>query len=151
MFKGFTKICNTTNNTGFLSFDSVDPHRPPMSIPLVSVNNLWYHDNATLQQSTTNSSSPTPTINKLSNAASYKLWHQRLCYPGTNVMSNIHKHALNVPTLKGNSFWKCPSCMSGKFDKSYHIKEKTSKKTQPPVHHSFASLYDDIRLPQGKP
>lgn len=86
----------------------------------------------------------------MSQAASYELWHQRLCHPGTNIMQNIHKHSKGVPILKGNTFWKCPSCLQGKCDKSYHIKSTPSKR---PAHVPLQSLKEenDFYLPNALP
>ena len=92
----------------------------------------------------------------MSQAASYELWHQRLCHPGNNVMQNIHKHTTGVPILKGNTFWKCPSCMQGKCDKSYHLKSAPSKKPpKVPIHQTLAQLHnnpeDDFYIPNALP
>lgn len=117
--------------------------------PLISNNNLWYHaDTIHDQHSSSSNELPTfapKTIHAMSNAASFELWHQCLCHPGRNIMDNIHKHT-NVPQLQGNTFWKCPSCMSGKFDKSYHVREKNASKIT-----SWNEKIDDIYLPQAKP
>ena len=54
-------------------------------------------------------------VNRLSDAASWELWHQRLGHSGTSVLETIHDHAEGVPRLHGNAFYKCPSCMPGKL------------------------------------
>ena len=126
-FRGFSKICNTQKNEGFLTLDPVDWNKQDshlhVVLPLTSHNNLWYHDDAFdfPRAVFTGTNPPRPTIRKLSHSANFELWHQRLCHPGNSIMANIHQHVKNVPSLKGNSFWKCPSCLSGKFDKSYHV------------------------------
>ena len=146
-FKGFTKICDCSSNKGSLIFEPIEDSYSPTILPLVSKNNLWYHEDSNRSMNNKDSS-PQPVINSLSNAAAFELWHQRLCHPGTNVMNSIHKHAKNVPQLKGNSFWKCNSCLSGKFDKCYHVKAreaKTTTKVQPEISE------DDIYMPNAKP
>ena len=121
-FKGFSKICDCTKDKGYLSLDAHD-QQDNMIIPLVSYNKLWYHDCTTI-----NSHNLKPVINKLSQAASYKLWHQRLCHPGKSTMQKVHLHATGIPPLKGNSFWKCSSCMTAKCHKSYHTSRQAVKK-----------------------
>ena len=148
-FKGFTKMCDCTSNRGYLSLDSISSNQDNSLIPLISYNNLWYHEDSQCLRSQIKPTHPTmqPTINSMSNAASFELWHQRLGHPGRNIMDNIHKHS-NVPQLRGNSFWKCPSCMSGKFDKSYHMKQVSkpgATKRSLPV-----DVDDDIYLPNAK-
>ena len=163
-FQGFRKICDCKQNTGFLTFDPL-PHQSGAVMSLSSNNNLWYHDDSVKQ--TRDSvlynkahESTQPTLHKLSSAASYELWHQRLCHPGTNVMQTIHKHADNVPQQKGNSFWKCPSCMMGKCTKSYHTsipsnqkKSKSNNKItlQDLLPDPTEEEKDDIHLPKALP
>ena len=177
-FSGFSKVCNTHSNQGLLFFDAKDNPDDTVVLPLRSFgNNLWYHDatmdgtlpyimntKSSVPNSTTysqSSSSPylqpsssqhKPCINKLSHAAEHELWHQRLAHPGTNAMNTIHHHAINVPKLRGNSFWKCPSCMACKSTKSYHIRNnhKSNKKV------TLSDLlepteYDDLSLPTALP
>ena len=71
IFKGFSKICDCEKNKGYLSLDA-HAEEKSVIIPLVSYNKLWYHDVGELTQM-----NPTPVVNKLSQAASYELWHQR--------------------------------------------------------------------------
>ena len=148
-------------------------------LPLRSFgNNLWYHDadmdgnlpyimntesteSNSISYNQTSSAShlqPSdtklkPTVNKLSYADEYELWHQRLAHPGVNVMSTIHQHALNIPKLNGNSFWKCPSCMACKSTKSYHIRDRPSTKKKVTLDDLLAPKeFDDIlHLPSALP
>ena len=82
-------------------------------------NNLWWHtpDHHPLCRPivTDETYGDDLRANKLSNAAKWELWHQRLAHCGTRVLENIHLHAEGVPKLQGNAFYKCPSCMSGKL------------------------------------
>ena len=57
----------------------------------------------------------TPTVNCLSDAAKWELWHQRLAHPGNRIMEQRHIHADGVPALRGNVFFQCPSCMKNKL------------------------------------
>ena len=128
-FKGFQKICDCEKNKGYLQFDAKNDSNNSLVLPLIGKNNLWYHETMTTQQEPARQDSHIHqmSINKLSNAASYEIWHQRLCHPGKNVMQSIHKHSIGIPPLKGNSFWKCNSCMSSKSQKTYHTKDHKSK------------------------
>ena len=82
-------------------------------------NNLWWHtpDTNPLCRPMANDETTSEDLraNKLSNAAKWELWHQRLGHCGTRVLENLHKHVIGVPKLQGNAFYKCPSCMSGKL------------------------------------
>lgn len=152
-FQGFRKICDCHNNKGYLILDARSNQHQAASFRLESYNHLWYHVEGAIPNTTITTKHQ---IHSMSQAASYELWHQRLCHPGTNVMQNVHKHTKGIPRLKGNSFWKCPSCMNGKCDKSYHITSKPSKKpTNVPLHKVSVSQHleeeDDFYLPQALP
>ena len=89
-------------------------------------NDLWFHDiNSIVPPS--NSIVKRATIHKLSNAAKYELWHQSLGHPGSKTMESIHQHANGVPQLKGNPFYRCPACMSGKLCIKRPIGKSTAK------------------------
>ena len=93
---------------------------------LYSNNDLWYHDMFQTNQNDL-AEIETVCVKSLSDAASYELWHQRLAHPGETIMSTVHKHVRGVPKLRGNSFWKCPSCMSSKIHKR-SFKDKSPHK-----------------------
>ena len=159
-FKGFQKVCDCNTNKGYLCFNTNDPNASEPILPLFSQNNLWYHQtNNECSTINTQPSSEPIQINKLSKAASYELWHQRLCHPGKNIMESIHNHALGVPKLKGNSFWKCPSCMSAKCQKTYHTQpqlhqpnRKWKKATlQDLLFEEDEDQEDELHLPQALP
>ena len=59
----------------------------------------------------------------MSNAAQYELWHQRLGHPGKTTMECMHHHSIGIPSLKGNTFYGCPTCMPEKLS----IKRKFGK------------------------
>lgn len=148
--KGYHKVCDFHNNTGYLIFESSLTNQEDIIFKLYARNNLWYHQTTPITSTT---STDTNTINKMSTAASYELWHQRLMHPGTNVMQTVHKHVKGVPKLNGNSFYKCMSCMTGKCEKSYHTvstKKKQSILGQM-LHPSKEDSIDDIHVPGSSP
>ena len=112
-------------------------------IPLVRTNALWYHKlnhQSTLDeqmQYLTSQMTTGITINRLSDAVQWELWHQRLAHPGTNFLQATHKHADGVPKLCGNAFYHCLSCM-------------TSKTTKLPGHHqSLGATWQSTSPPQS--
>ena len=155
-FTGFSKVCDCSKKQGYLSFNTHDANAQQAIIPLTSKNDLWYHSFSTSHTPHSNLDT-TKSINRLSQAANYELWHQRLCHPGQTIMDTIHKHADNVPKLKGNSFWKCPSCMQGKCTKSYHTKQCKPKQKSKFKKVTLQDLLyqdpekDDIYLPKALP
>lgn len=93
-------------------------------------NDLWYHNMFHTEHNTLDDFKRNNVrVNNLSDAASFELWHQRLAHPGESVMNTIHKHVQGVPKLRGNAFWKCPSCMSSKIHKrSFKLKQSQQNK-----------------------
>ena len=86
-----------------------------MVFPLYLQNDLWYHTDLKVDRTANHLISPELRVNRLSDAAQFELWHQRLAHCGSGVLEEIHKHVDGVPKLRGNAFYKCPSCMSGKL------------------------------------
>ena len=106
---GFHQWSNVKTNEGVLSFVDGD-NNTVFLISMKGENDLWFHS----------TDAPPITVksihvNALSDAALWELWHQRLGHCGRWAMENAHKHVDGVPKLRGNSFYKCPSCMSGKL------------------------------------
>jgi hypothetical protein len=99
----------------------------------------------------------TPQLNRLSNAAKFELWHQRLGHPGLSTMQNIHKHAKGITALKGNSFYRCPSCMSGKLCTKVPIGKKNRNNklgasiTTTPSTTLQDKTNDNIHIPESLP
>ena len=112
-FVGFHQFSNLHTGKGYLAFVQSDSSCSSVKVRLQEQNGLWYHE--------IESGSYAPLdadglqVNALSDAAKYELWHQRLGHCGAWVLENAHKHVGGVPKLKGNAFFKCPSCMSGKL------------------------------------
>ncbi len=133
-------------------------------------NNLWWHtsDSHPLCRpiATDETVGEDLRANKLSNAAKWELWHQRLGHCGTRVLENIHKHVHGVPKLQGNAFYKCPSCMSGKLctKQPTHRKgnlgtvidndnneEKSSNSNPLESQEALDAWLDEIHLPDAEP
>jgi hypothetical protein len=137
-YSGFVKYCDIEKNRGYLTFIGRDIHKNA-TMPLISVNKLWFHDSSLISTVPSRISPtvafPKPSdhsvIRKLSDAASYELWHQRLGHCGTSTMAIIHKHVQGVPKLKGNSFYRCPSCLAGKAGKHSHRTPKNTISPKP--------------------
>ena len=126
-FSSFEQHSNCDTNDGCIQFIGRDGHQD-FSLPLTCSNDLWYH----VQPST--SSHNKASINKMSAAATYELWHQRLAHAGATVMSNIHQHAIGVPKLNTNAFYRCAACMSGKLTtKRPYCKPKQKHQKKPPT------------------
>ena len=120
-YNAWLKYCDCDNKEGTLKLVGRN-NVPTLSFKIYCHNDLWYHD----QTSVGDTSSP--TIKHLSNAATYELWHQRTAHAGTNTLETLHKHVLGVPALKGNAFYRCPSCMSGKLCTKRSIGKPTTSK-----------------------
>lgn len=123
-FSSFIQYSNCEDNTGYIKFVAKEGH-DNMNLPLTCKNDLWYHvlPAKTYQEKV--------AINRISAAALYKLWHQRTVHAGSTILQKLHQHAKGVPKLKGNVFYQCPSCMSGKLSTKRNIKSKGTKTTSP--------------------
>ena len=109
---GFNQWSDVSTKTGHIQFLYSDPdNQQNFRINLLEDNGLWYHSDAAY----ISTSSGEIHVNALSDAAKYELWHQRLGHCGSWAMTEAHKHCVGVPKLRGNSFYKCPSCMMGKL------------------------------------
>ena len=112
-----------------------------MRLPVTCSNDLWYHSTSSV------SMGDQAKVNRLSNAARYELWHQRTVHAGTNTLESLHKHANGVPPLKGNAFFRCPSCMSGKLATKQPIGKKKNINNTKPIDDDN----DDIYIPNAEP
>ena len=115
-FVGYQKLLRLDKNSGHIRLIPREGHSE-IQIPIYTDNDLCYHRHThTFIEPEKWGGAPTcPTINRLSDAAKWELWHQRLVHPGTRVMEQQHQCSDGVPPLRGNAFWRCPSCMSGKL------------------------------------
>jgi hypothetical protein len=55
------------------------------------------------------------SLTRTTQAGQYELFHQRFGHTGERTMQNLHLHVDDVPVLKGNSFYKCLSCLHAKM------------------------------------
>jgi hypothetical protein len=120
-YTAWLKYCDCDEKEGTLKLVGRNDN-PTLSFKIHCHNDLWYHDPSSVGDTTT------PSIKHLSNAASYELWHQRTAHAGTNTLETLHKHVIGVPALKGNAFYRCPSCMSGKLCTKRSIGKPTTSK-----------------------
>ena len=150
-FTAWLKYCNCDDNKGVLKLIGRNG-QDNLSFAIHCSNDLWYHAPDSIGNSTA------PTINRISNAASFELWHQRTAHAGINILDKLHKHSIGVPPLKGNSFYRCPSCMSGKLCTKRAIGKPTPSKgaqLPPPTSinkdKSAPDDTDDIHIPNSEP
>ena len=139
-FSSFIQYSNCDNNSGNIRLVARHGH-DDFIMRLTCNNDLWYH---ILPSSTTEDKC---RINKMSAAAQYELWHQRTGHAGHTVLRNLNKHAEGVPLLKGNAFYKCPSCMTGKLcTKRPYKKTSVQKHSKEEEEHG-----DDMDIIHGQP
>ena len=141
--------------------------QPNLTFRTTGTNDLWFHDpnEFILPNNVVNNLNSTSsaldknrlTINRLSDAASYELWHQRLGHCGQTVLQCIHKYVKGVPKLRGNAFYKCPSCMTRKLCIKQTIGQTIRKNTKQQHletddhNNTFEELQDDIFVPNALP
>ena len=115
-FIGYQKYLRIDKSVGHIRLIAREGHQD-IHIPIYAVNDLCcHHHSHTIADPTKWQDGPgTPTVNRLSDAAKWELWHQRLVHPGTRVMEQHYLCSDGVPQLRRNAFWRCPSCMSGKL------------------------------------
>lgn len=165
-FHAYMIYANTETNTGELRLVEKKGGNPTtVDFPLFCVNDLWYHGFNTRptqrkkRKSTISATTADPqgsvVIHSLSDAAKFELWHQRCAHRGRKTLENLHKHAIGVPKLRGNAFWKCPSCLPSKLcTKIDHSKsDRQSTKTDENGGHEKPKHdeEDDIFLPNARP
>jgi dUTP pyrophosphatase len=152
-YNGWMQFSNCDNRTGKIKLIPRAGHSE-ITFATICNNDLWYHDPDSIGP--TSNSSKTPQINRLSNAAKFELWHQRLGHPGLSTMQIIHKHVKGITALKGNSFYRCPSCMSGKLCTKVPIGKKVKNNKlgasipSPPTQPQH-EMNDSIHLPESSP
>ncbi len=149
-YYGWLQYANCTRRHGTITLlgkDGVDNE----VFPIFSTNDLWYHEPYSIGPV------DQPKINRMSNAARYELWHQRTAHAGIKTMEILHLHADGVPKLKGNAFYRCPSCMSGKLSTKQPIGTKSKKHQQyqeptdrPPDDNNDDAV-DEFFLPNAQP
>ena len=109
-FHGWVKYANCDSNKGTLKLLGRNDTSTKI-FHIYCANDLWYHHHDSILDNHNSDAK----IRPLSVAAKYELWHQRTAHAGFNTLEHLHKHVTGVPPLKGNAFYRCPSCMSGKL------------------------------------
>ena len=150
---GWYQYANLDNNNGILGFSLRSGAK--LEFNLHCHNNLWYHS-IDAQKHTNNQGS---VVNVLSDSQSFQLWHSRLGHPGINTMQTIHHHATGIPKLKGNAFWRCPSCTPMKLTIKKPLYEYSKRKPVKPNEintttdstNKDITFSDDIFLPSAQP
>ena len=123
-YQGFTINVSVIKGTGTIKFINNDGicHA---TYPIQMANGLWYSiDRRTPQKCVRSQHNKriNAIINRLTIAAQYELWHQRLGHPGESTMKGIHKLVKGVPKLRGHAFHRCLSCMLSKMSKCTNCK-----------------------------
>jgi deoxyuridine 5'-triphosphate nucleotidohydrolase len=170
-YKGWEKSVDRDRLQGQLRFVAREGYED-MFFPLYSENDLWYHSDLSVDKTLNHLSSDGLRVNHLSDAAKFELWHQRLAHIGSGTLGIMHKSADGVPPLRGNAFYKCPSCMAGKLctknpRRSPNLGSTTSNKpcSDPSENPSneweglkldesedeFQEYMDELHLPQAQP
>ena len=139
-FSSFIQYSNCDDNDGNIKLIGRQGYNN-FILQLKCINDLWYH---TTPSSTTESKA---TVNRLSTAATFELWHQRLAHAGQSTMQMMDKHAIGIPRLKGNAFFRCPSCMTGKLCTKRKVHQKQAVTKQKVTEEEYQEI-DDI---QGEP
>lgn len=178
-FVAYQHYANIDTDTGFLRF--IAREGANVTFPLSSKNLLWFHkadtfvsdpmalrsmniDQQCCSSCTSNASGSQflpMTINRLSDAASFELWHQRLMHPGINTMKHQAQASLGVPPLKGNAFYKCASCMASKCTKKpvrTSLGTQQKKNSTPDIatasddiNKVIDDIVDDVYIPDALP
>ena len=68
-----------------------------------------------------------PTVQKLSRAAEYHLYHLQYGCAGERDLGSVHHHADNQPKLHKHAFFKCDTCCRTAGEMQYPAKEYDSK------------------------
>ena len=121
-FVGYQKYMNLDDEDGHILLVAWEGAND-VTIPLYQANDLCYHcqSHYTLCPKDIanglgmDNFNRNFTINRLSDAAKWELWHQHLAHPGNCVTEQQYKHADGIPPLKGNTFYWCLSCMPNKL------------------------------------
>ena len=126
-FYGYQKRVNFDHCHGDIRFNARDGLED-VTLQVTAKNDLWYHSDIHIVKNTDDFEQPTaapstdpssaqfqPRINFLSDSAKFELWHQRLAHIGKEKLESLHKYCDGVPKLRGNAFYRCPTCLSSKL------------------------------------
>ena len=143
LYSGYHIYTNLDSKEGSIRLISREGDTNDAIWHIYSDNGLWYHQESRTQQMV-KQDHKCMNISAISAAAKYELWHQRLAHCGTWALENMHHYTIGVPKLKGNSFYKCPSCMSAKLATKQTSNKKRTLGTE--------IIYEDTRdKPQTHP
>ena len=128
-YRGFTIHSDIIIKKGYIKYLNIDGicHA---QYPIEMHNGLWYFVDTGLTDKEARlrtKRSAHAIINKLSTAATYELWHQRLGHPGQTTMKEIHHYVQGIPQLKGNAFHRCLSCTLAKMSKQPSVQDKQNE------------------------
>jgi hypothetical protein len=107
-FHSWTQHANLQDNEGYITFTSHAGEDHHVTYPLVHRNGLWYYN---YNDVTDYSTDHKPTVNRLSFAGLYDLYHARLGHPGERTLSIVHLHVDGIPKLVKPFLYKCRTCM----------------------------------------
>ena len=148
---GWYQYSNVDKSTGTLGFCLRNGDK--IEFDLKCHNNLWYHQyHKNLKLENMGS-----VAKVMSDTQNYTLWHSRLGHPGSATMQSIHLHANGVPKLKGNTFFRCPSCMPMKIAIKKPLHESSHRKPVKPkeivtvYENDSHVLPDDLHMPKAMP
>ena len=146
-FYGWLKYANCDTGTGQLQFCRRHHHRP-FEINIIKKNDLWYHTDNTVEHAADTGPPTQYTVHRMSNATNFELWHQRLGHCRKSTLEIMHRHAIGVPEVRGNTFYKCASCLSSKITKKpFQRKDRASRV----MYIAPAPDPDDIHLSKASP
>ena len=152
-FVGWIQVSNKDTMMGKITLLGRDNHEN-LDFTTFCKNDLWYH--------TIDSIGPKRNeakLNRMSRATQYELWHQRCGHAGSSTMEKLHNHVIGMPRLKGNSLYRCPSCMAGKLCTKNRIgrKNKSFLQRQALAQQALDTdsihviKHDDLYLPNIEP
>jgi hypothetical protein len=141
------QYCNIDTGQGNIEFHRRDTS-DTIVYQLASSNGLWYHHGPScIIEDYKPIDQTKPTIQRLTQGAQYELYHQRFGHPGERAMKELHKFVNDVPQLKGNSFYKCASCMHSKSKQRAH--HQLAQTPAPCKHSAPLKHQTDCTTPQN--
>ena len=128
-FTSWNQLSHTDTGQAQIIFFHRHEYHPNVTMTMYQMNNCWYLNQSYLDtvhrvrgrmNHITCNNDHEITINSLTKAAEYELWHQRLIHPGHTCMDNIHKCVDGIPPLKRHNFHTCPICQESKIAHNYN-------------------------------
>ncbi len=117
-FYAFAHKGNVDDRKGTIHMRSRKGPQHDLYFAITCANGLWWHQDPHMDECEPGELPKSSAhIAALSDAAKYELWHQRLAHLGHHTVVNAHKSVDGIPPVRGNAFYRCPSCMSAKATK----------------------------------